>query len=112
MLEVLDGQKFIGDRAINRTRFCQRGYNDFEFNTRTNEIHIRLQPAPRKIVGDQGVDPKHLIILCRDIFVGLNKRISCKENEMTIELLNQCIELQNQRDKDRIARKVEGTIEP
>lgn len=112
MLDSLADKKYIGDRPIHRFRMCGRRMYDIEFNTKTNEVRLRLQPLPRSIVGDQGLDPDHIITLARDLIQELDKKVPCKENKLTIEFLNTAIGLQEARRSDRIHREVEGTNKP
>ena len=109
MLDVLSAEKYIGDRPIHRVRFCGRRTYDIEMNTRTNEIRLRLQPGPRSCLGDQGIDPDHIIILALKIIEGLDEKLPCRENDITIHHLTEAVKWQQQRRERRIKDGTEGT---
>jgi hypothetical protein len=108
MLQYLTDYKHIGDRPVHRIRLCGRRSHDIEFNTRTNEIRLRLQPGPRSVVGDQGIDPDHIIILARDLLKEMDRHLPCEQNKEAIKHLEKAIAMMDERRLDRIERNTEG----
>ena len=111
MLEAIRDLKYIGDRPIHRIRLCGRRMHDIEFNTRTNEVRFRLQPGPRKVLGDQGVDPDHIIELGLELIKAYDKRLPDKENEPAIHHLSMALAHLQKRRNRRMEKGVEGTWE-
>lgn len=71
-------------------------------------ISFTLQNGPIKEVGVNGCQVLTLIQAAAIIIQSLNDKFPCSENEETLLSLNNAIEAQYRRTKDREERKVEG----
>jgi len=109
MLQYISDLKYIDDRPIHRIRVCGRRSHDIEFNCKTNEIRLRIQPGPRSIFGDQGIDPSHIVSLALSLYEMLDRKLPCEQNKKTIACLKNALTSQKERTRDRIEREVEGT---
>ena len=108
-LESFSKKTYCLDRPIHKIHLCGRRLHDITVNVRNHEVLFRCQPAHRGAVGDQGIDPDHMIAFARDWIEALNKTVNCRENDHAIEQLNLALDWLETRRKDRIERQVEGT---
>lgn len=83
--------------------------DDFLKNISISKIEFQLQNGPIKEAGLNGLDISDLIYIASRIIVKFNKECPCAENQKTFNLLQEAIEWQLKREKDRIEREVEGT---
>lgn len=77
-------------------------------NIADNYIAFRLQNGPIKEVGLNGCQVTDMLKVAKHIFSELNKQFPCEENGFTVGCIEEAINWQNKRTKDREKRMVEG----
>jgi hypothetical protein len=113
-LETLADIKEIGSyRVCHVEDFLDTTVEDFDapiiINHGTNTIAFTLQKGPIKEVGANGVQIDTLILTCKQIIEGLNKKFSCYENVLAMEGLKDSLTALEKRKQNREERGVEGT---
>ncbi|MFM6929439.1 MAG: hypothetical protein ACKOX6_13305 [Bdellovibrio sp.] len=130
-LETLKGVKEINGeqivimdelRQLHPDRFTETGAMDhvwFESAIRPyafiyvrhdkNSLSFTLQNGPIKEVGKNGCQVSDIIAVARHMISELNQKFPCRENAMTITKLDEALQWQEERKKDRVKRNVEGT---
>jgi len=71
-------------------------------------VKFTIQSSPVKSVGVNGVQALDIIKYAKCLFESLNSDFPCKENEQTIIKLQEAINWQEARTRDRQRRDVEG----
>jgi hypothetical protein len=71
-------------------------------------VKFTIQSDPVKEVGVNGVQALDIIKYAKCLFESLNSDFPCKENEQTIIKLQEAIQWQEERTRDRMRREVEG----
>lgn len=74
-----------------------------------NSLAFTLQKGPIKEVGVNGCQVTEIIAAARDILIAMNAKFPCRENACSITKLDEAIQWQDARTKDRMLRGVEGT---
>lgn len=74
-----------------------------------NTITFKIQEGPIKENGKNGCQATDIIRTARIMIANLNAKFPCRENEKTLMHLDEAIEWQETRTKNREARGVEGT---
>ena len=74
-------------------------------------ISIQWQEGVIKENGVNGIQIKDVIQVALDRTKEMNNLYPCRENEDTIMMLEQAILHQNNRDRDRKVRNIEGTCQ-
>jgi len=74
-------------------------------------VSFTIQSDPIGEVGVNGVQALDMLKYTKNLFESLNDAFPCNENQETIESINNAIEWQNFRTRDRESRKVEGKNE-
>lgn len=72
-------------------------------------VSFQIQSDPIKEVGVNGIQAVDMLEYVGCLFESLNEAFPCHENAITIARINEAIEWQNERTKDRERRNVEGT---
>jgi hypothetical protein len=103
--------------------FVERAYNCMRTNPCREYIEIEnigakkgivptakfmIQSDPISEVGINGCQIVDILKFVNELFLAVNYRFPCKENVATIEHIQDAINYQNERTKDRIERNVEG----
>lgn len=129
-LETLKGVEKIGDfklvvmdelREKFPEKFNESGamdYKWFEADIRphnfvyvrhdVNSLAFTIQNGPIKEHGVNGCQVDTVIAAAKLMIEGLNAKFPCRENEMAIMKLDECLLWLDKRKQDRIARDVEG----
>jgi hypothetical protein len=71
-------------------------------------VKFTIQSDPIGEVGVNGCQALDMLKYVKCLFESLNDSFPCFENDKTISHIQEAIEWQNARTKDRLARKVEG----
>jgi hypothetical protein len=74
-----------------------------------NSISFTLQDGPVKEKGVNGCQVTDIIAVAKHMIERLNKKFPCTENETTLFHLQEAIDAQTERTRDRTNRGVEGT---
>lgn len=74
-------------------------------------VSFTIQSDPIGEVGVNGVQALDMLKYTKCLFASLNEAFPCKENEETINSIENAIEWQNMRTRDREKRSVEGKNE-
>jgi hypothetical protein len=89
-----------------------KSFNNRYLYTKDSALYIKLQDGS---VGDNGVNGLQIddvIILIAGIIAELDKKVTCRENLLTLMHLDEAYNWQLRRKADREFRKVEGTDKP
>lgn len=73
-----------------------------------NSVVFTIQDGPINEAGINGCQAQDMLEFCKHLFVSLNNTFPCEENERTIFNIEEALQAQNDRNKDRILRGVEG----
>lgn len=74
-------------------------------------VHFAIQSDPISEVGVNGCQARDMLEYVMYLFRSLDDAFPCKENMLTIVAIKEAISYQDERTKDREARKVEGRNE-
>jgi len=113
-LETLRGIKEIGGFEVERM-IAEKGAWEINFGEKyiytasDNSIHFKIQDGPIKEHGVNGCQAITILEAMRIMYLQLNKKIPCTQNDTTIHHLDLAIQAQNERTANRENRGVEGT---
>ena len=71
-------------------------------------VVFTIQDGPINEVGVNGCQAQDMLEFVKHLFVSLDNKFPCQENKNTITHLRKALYQQDQRNKDRIERGVEG----
>lgn len=114
-LETLNGVSEIGGfkvchKYLNGESIAMVGIDQYiEVDHEDNSISFTIQDDPVKEKGLNGCQVLTMIQTAKLIIEKLNEKFPCVYNSNTIARLNEAIEWQEMRTKDREKRNVEGT---
>lgn len=75
-------------------------------------VEFSIQSDPISEVGINGIQAVDMLEYVKCLFESLNDSFNCRENEFTIQKIEEAIHWQHARTKDRIRRNVEGYNKP
>ena len=76
-----------------------------------SSVVFTVQDGPINEAGINGCQAQDMLEFCKHLFKSLNKSFPCEENERTIFHIDEALQAQNDRNRDRITRGVEGNNE-
>ena len=73
-----------------------------------NKVAFTIQDGPINEVGVNGIQITEVLMFVKYIYEKLNKEFPCRENSLTITHIDEALNWQDRRTKDRTSRRVEG----
>ena len=83
-----------------------------EDRVRTTHCNIKFQAGPMKQVGKNGCSIEDVLRVTRARIRVLDALLPCSYNKLAASAINQALMELELRTADRVAREVEGTVEP
>ena len=73
-----------------------------------NNVVFTIQDGPINEAGMNGCQAQDMLEFVKHLFKSLDESFPCQENKNTITYISKALHWQNERNKDRILRGVEG----
>lgn len=73
-----------------------------------NNVTFSIQDGPIKEEGTNGIQVTDMLAYCKEVYISLNHKYPCAENDLTIRNIDCALDAQKIRTTNRELRGVEG----